>query len=114
MMMTTKMKCALFVNQLLRGVRLVSNIRVMNLQLSLENGECSQERDRLHHWSFLSIICYIVFTSIMFLTLSMISMDTANMPFIYSAFRHGFRVRIVIIQLVRLVGRSGSLVQREQ
>ena len=45
MMMTTKMKCALFVNQLLRGVRLVSNIRVMNRLLSLENGECSQERE---------------------------------------------------------------------
>lgn len=41
-------------------------------------------------------------------------LTTANMRFIYSVFRRGFKVRIVVHQLVRLVGRSGSLVQREQ
>jgi hypothetical protein len=36
------------------------------------------------------------------------------MRFIYSVFRHGFKVRIAIHQLARLVDKSGSLVQREQ
>lgn len=46
-----------------------------------------RERDRLHHWSFLSIICYIVFTSIMFLTLSMPSMDMFS--------KHAFHLQCV-------------------
>lgn len=51
----------------------------------------------------------------LFLTLDYnVSSCTANMRFTYNALHNGFRVRIVVIQLVRLVGRSGSLVQREQ
>ena len=93
MMMTTKMKCALFVNQLLRGVRLVSNIRVMNRLLSLENGECSQEREIGyiigHSYLLFAVTLSCCISMFMFLTLKhpYLSMDMFS--------KHAFHLQCV-------------------
>ena len=75
---------------------------------------------QIHHCFLLlnliqDLSSHYYFCILLFFTLDYnVSSFTANMRFTYNALHNGFRVRIVVIQLVRLVGRSGSLVQREQ